>query len=42
MKTSYFALFLLILLSAIFIGLYFVDIPSPSATVSEEFNLEIK
>jgi len=41
MKNSYIALFLLILIIISFLGLYFIDIPSPSTTVSEEHNLEI-
>ncbi len=42
MKTTYISLFFIILLIALFFGLYLVDIPAPSSLIQENYNLEIK
>tara|TARA_B100000700_G_C14482890_1_gene595953 strand:+ start:82 stop:210 length:129 start_codon:yes stop_codon:yes gene_type:complete len=42
MKNTYIALFLLILIVFLCVGLYLVDIPAPSKFISEVYNLAIK
>tara|TARA_Y100001970_G_scaffold151775_1_gene185877 strand:- start:325 stop:453 length:129 start_codon:yes stop_codon:yes gene_type:complete len=42
MKFTYLASFFIIFVILIFTALYFVEIPTPSAFVTEEYKLEIK
>ncbi|PPR49984.1 MAG: hypothetical protein CFH15_00846 [Alphaproteobacteria bacterium MarineAlpha5_Bin5] len=42
MKNTYIALFLLILIVFLSLGLYFVDIPAPAKFLIEDYNLIIK
>tara|TARA_B100000427_G_C15275621_1_gene493004 strand:- start:189 stop:317 length:129 start_codon:yes stop_codon:yes gene_type:complete len=42
MKTIYITLGLFAILFALFLFMFFVDIPSPSKSVVENYNLEIK
>ncbi len=42
MKTTYITLAFFAILLAIFFSLFFINIPSPSKTVVETYNLEIK
>ena len=42
MKTTYITLAFIAILLVIFIALFFINIPSPSKTIVETYNLEIK
>ncbi len=42
MKNRYIIYFFVILTIIVFITLYMIEIPSPSATISEKYNLELK
>jgi len=39
MKNKYIFVFLVIICIFLLVGLYIVDIPSPSTTINEEYNL---
>jgi len=42
MKTIYFTSFFIFLIILFFIALFFIEIPSPSINIVEDYNLEIK
>jgi len=42
MKNTYIIYFFIILTTIVFVTLYMTEIPSPSATITEKYNLELK
>jgi len=42
MKNKYIIYFFIILTIIVFVGLYIIDIPSPSEIITEKYNLELK
>tara|TARA_Y100000590_G_C15343780_1_gene872471 strand:- start:326 stop:454 length:129 start_codon:yes stop_codon:yes gene_type:complete len=42
MKQPYIFILTLIIFILIFLGLFFIDIPSPSKIIKEEYNLDIE
>tara|TARA_B100000900_G_C20398979_1_gene641905 strand:- start:435 stop:563 length:129 start_codon:yes stop_codon:yes gene_type:complete len=42
MKNRYIIYIFIILTIIVFIGLYMIDIPSPSVIITEKYNLELK
>ena len=42
MKNRYIIYFFTILTIIVFVTLYMIEIPSPSAIITEEYNLELK